>query len=77
MPAARPHARGVAEICAMVEGAAAPMRQPREAVVPFFWSTAGYGLLWDNYAWTAALRVWRAVVVCRSALLAIGRWSEE
>lgn len=23
-----------------------------EAVVPFFWSTAGYGLLWDNYAWT-------------------------
>lgn len=23
-----------------------------EAVVPFFASSAGYGLLWDNYAWT-------------------------
>jgi len=23
-----------------------------EAVVPYFWSTVGYGLLWDNYAWT-------------------------
>lgn len=23
-----------------------------EAMVPFFTSTAGYGLLWDNYAWT-------------------------
>ena len=23
-----------------------------EAVVPFFVSSAGYGLLWDNYAWT-------------------------
>lgn len=23
-----------------------------QAIVPFFWSTAGYGLLWDNYAWS-------------------------
>lgn len=23
-----------------------------EAVVPFFVSSDGYGLLWDNYAWT-------------------------
>lgn len=23
-----------------------------EAVVPFFVSSSGYGLLWDNYAWS-------------------------
>jgi hypothetical protein len=23
-----------------------------EAVVPFFLSSSGYGLLWDNYAWS-------------------------
>lgn len=23
-----------------------------EAIVPFFVSSAGYGLLWDNYAWS-------------------------